>query len=266
MSSLRALLVGDIVGEPGRRIMMDKLSLLRQRRNVDFCIANAENTSGGSGITVENAKQLLACGVDVITMGDHVWKRKEIIPFMETEIRILRPYNMSPLASGSGVGIYELPGGVKIAVLSLLGRVFMKPIDDPFRAADEAVRKVSLHTRNIFVDIHAEATAEKIAVGWHLDGRTTCVFGTHTHVQTADEHIMPAGTAFICDVGMTGPYDSVLGRRKDRVLKANLTQMPYAFDVATGDVRLSGALVEFDPQSGHALAIERIHLREDQEP
>ncbi len=199
-------------------------------------------------------------------MGDHVWKRKEIIPFMETEIRLLRPHNMSPLASGSGVGLYDLPSGVKVAVISLLGRVFMKPMDDPFRAADEALGKVIPHTRNIFVDFHAEATAEKIAMGWHLDGRVTCVFGTHTHVQTADERVLPNRTAFICDIGMTGPYDSVLGRRKDRVLKATLSQMPHSFEVATGDVRLSGALVTFDPETGHAEAIERVHLREDQEP
>jgi hypothetical protein len=261
--SLRALLIGDIVGEPGRGILVARLKALRERLRVDFCVANAENASGGSGITVANARELLSCGVDVLTMGDHVWRRKEIIPFMEKEIRILRPYNMSPLASGSGMGIYELPGGTKIAVLSLLGRVFMKPADDPFRAADEALRKAMPHTRNIIVDFHAEATAEKIAMGWHLDGRVTCVFGTHTHVQTADERVLPNGTAFICDVGMTGPYDSVLGRRKDRVLKATLSQMPYSFDVATEDVRISGALLTFNAETGRAESIERVHIRED---
>jgi hypothetical protein len=264
--SLRALLLGDVVGSPGRAILSGKLASLRQKRQVDFCIANVENASGGSGLTPENGREILAAGVDVMTMGDHVWKRKEIIPFMEIEPRLLRPHNFSPLAAGTGVGVYTLPSGVKIAVLDLLGRVFMKPVDDPFRCADEALRHLAAQTPNIFVDFHAEATAEKIALGWHLDGRVTCVFGTHTHVQTADERLLPQGTAFLCDLGMTGPYDSVLGRRTDRVLKATLTQMPFPFDVAKGDVRISGALVNFDPDTGRALAIERLQLREDQEP
>ena len=263
--SLRALLIGDIVGQPGRRIIVEKVAALRKKLNVDFCVANAENTSGGSGITTENARELLGAGLDVLTMGDHVWRRKEIATFMETDSRVLRPYNYSPLASGTGVGIYVLPSGVKIAVLSLIGRVFMKPADCPFRAADEALKQVTPHTRNIIVDFHAEATAEKIAFGWHVAGRVTAVFGTHTHVQTADERVLPKGTAYITDVGMTGPYDSVLGRRTDRVLKATLTQMPFPFDVAKGDVRLSGALVAFDPDTGRAESIERVHLREDEE-
>jgi hypothetical protein len=264
--TMRALLVGDVVGGPGRDILVRKLAALRQKRQVDFCIANVENASGGSGLTIANAREILAAGVDVMTMGDHVWKRKEIVPFIEREPRLLRPLNLSPLASGAGVGIYTLPGGVQIAVLDLLGRVFMKPADDPFRAADEALRQVGVHTQNIFVDFHAEATAEKITLGCHLDGRVTCVFGTHTHVQTADERLLPKGTAFICDLGMTGPHDSILGRRTDRVLKATLTQMPFPFDVAKGDVRICGALVAFDPATGRASAIERLQLREDEEP
>jgi metallophosphoesterase (TIGR00282 family) len=264
--TMRALLLGDVVGSPGREILTRKLAALRQKRQVDFCIANVENASGGSGLTIANAREILAAGVDVMTMGDHVWKRKEIVPFIEREPRLLRPLNLSPLASGTGVGLYTLPGGVQIGVLNLLGRVFMKPVDDPFRAADEALRQVAAHTQNIFVDFHAEATAEKITLGWHLDGRVTCVFGTHTHVQTADERVLPKGTAFICDLGMTGPYDSILGRRTDRVLKATLTQMPFPFDVAKGDVRICGALVTFDPATGRAGAIERLQLREDEEP
>jgi len=264
--SLRALLIGDIVGHPGRNIIVKKLRALREKLHVDFCVANAENASGGTGITRQNAVEILDAGADVLTSGDHVWKRKEIISLMETDPRLLRPYNYSPLASGTGVGIYTLASGVKIAVLNLVGRVFMKLADCPFRAVDEALRQVSPHTCNILVDFHAEATAEKIAFGWHTDGRVTCVFGTHTHVQTADERVLPKGTAFICDVGMTGPYDSVLGRRTDRVLKATLTQMPFPFDVAKGDVRISGALVTFDPETGRAECIERIQLGEDQEP
>ena len=263
---MRALLIGDVVGNPGRDILIKKLAALRQKRGVDFVIANVENASGGSGLTIANAREILAAGVDVMTMGDHVWKRKEIVPFIEREPRLLRPLNLSPLASGTGVGLYTLPNGVQIAVVDLLGRVFMKPVDDPFRAIEDALRQVAAHTQNIFVDFHAEATAEKQTLGWHLNGRVTCVFGTHTHVQTADECVLPKGTAFICDVGMTGPYDSVLGRRTDRVLKATLTQMPFPFDVASGDVRISGALVTFDPATGRAEAIERLQLREDQEP
>ncbi len=262
--TLRALLIGDVVGRPGRDILARQVPALREERDVAFCVANAENTSGGSGLTIANARQVLASGVDVITMGDHVWKRKEIASFMETEPRILRPYNYSPLAAGTGIGVYTLPTGLKIGVLNLVGRVFMRPADCPFRAADEALRHLAAHTQNILVDFHAEATAEKIALGWHLDGRVTAVFGTHTHVQTADERVLPKGTAFICDVGMTGPHDSVLGRRKDRVIQATLTQMPVPFDVAKGDNRLSGALVTFDATTGRAEAIERIQTREDQ--
>jgi len=263
---LRALLIGDIVGEPGRAILTRRLRPWRETHRVDLCIANGENASGGSGITPDNARELFNAGVDVITTGDHVWKRKEAAALLQAEPRVLRPQNYSPLAAGAGVGLYTLPGDVKVAVINLLGRVFMKPADCPFRGVDDVLRQLAPLTPNVFVDIHAEATAEKIALGWHLDGRVTAVFGTHTHVQTADERVLPKGTAFICDLGMTGPYESVLGRRTDRVLQASLTQMYYGFDVAKGDVRFSGALVEFDPQNGRACAIERVHVREDSTP
>lgn len=262
--SLRTLFIGDVVGGPGRRIVKNRLPALRAERAVDFCIANAENASGGSGIVRKNARELLKAGVDVITMGDHVWKQKELASFIESEPRILRPQNYSPLANGTGMGVYTLPSGAVIAVLNLVGRVFMKPADCPFRAADEALRELVTETPNIFVDIHAEATAEKIALGWHLDGRVTAVLGTHTHVQTADERLLHKGTAFLCDAGMTGPFESVLGRRIDRVLKATLTQMPFPFDVARKDVRLCAALVTFDEDTGRATAIERLVLREEE--
>jgi len=264
--SLRALLIGDVVGNPGRRIIKNKLPDYRRAARVDFCIANAENASGGSGLTKKNARELLNAGVDVITMGDHIWRQKELAAFIETEPRIIRPYNYSPLAAGTGIGLYSLPSGVRIAVINLVGRVFMKSADCPFRAADEALKHLAGRTPNIFVDMHAEATAEKIALGWHLDGRVTAVLGTHTHVQTADERLLNNGTAFICDVGMTGPYESVLGRRVDRVLKAALTQMPFPFDVAKKDVRLCGALITFDESTGRATAIERVLLRQDEHP
>jgi len=262
--SLRTLFIGDIVGGPGRKIIAQQLAALRQARDIDFCIANGENVSGGSGITRRNARDLFKSGIDVITLGDHVWKRKEIIPMIETEPRLLRPYNYSPLSAGAGMGVYTLPSGHSIAVLNLVGRVFMRGGDCPFRAADEALKHLASHTANIFVDIHAEATAEKIGLGWHLDGRVTAVLGTHTHVQTADERLLNHGTAFICDVGMTGPHESVLGRRIDRVLKAAITQMPHTFDVAREDVRLCGALVTFDESTGRAEAIERVVVREDE--
>lgn len=262
---LRALLIGDIVGEPGRNILTRKLRAYREKRDIALCVANGENASGGSGITPDTTRDILNAGVDVITTGDHIWKRKEAVALLQSEPRVLRPLNYSPLAAGAGVGIYTLPGDVKVAVINLLGRVFMKPADCPFRGVDDALRQIATQTPNIFVDVHAEATAEKVSLGWHLDGRATAVFGTHTHVQTADERVLPKGTAFICDVGMTGPYESVLGRRVDRVLQASLTQMYYGFDVAKGDVRISGALVEFDSDSGRASAIERVQIREDQE-
>ena len=262
--SLRALFIGDVVGKPGRRILQEKLPRLREARDINFCVANGENASGGSGITKSNARELFDAGVDVITLGDHVWKRKEVVQLMETEPRILRPYNYSPLSAGTGMGIYTLPSGHKVAVLNLVGRVFMKVADCPFRGADEALHHLAIHTPNIIVDMHAEATAEKIALGWHLDGRVTAVLGTHTHVQTADERLLHKGTAFICDVGMTGPYESVLGRRIDRVLRATITQMPFPFDVSKHDVRLCGAVVAFDEQSGRAESIERVVVREDE--
>jgi 2',3'-cyclic-nucleotide 2'-phosphodiesterase len=262
LMSMRALLIGDIVGAPGREIMLKKLPALREKMGIDFCIANGENTSGGSGITKGNTRSLLKAGVDVVTLGDHCWKRKEIIPFIEEEPRLLRPYNYSPYSAGNGIGVYTLPGGCKIAVILLVGRVFMRGGDCPFRMANQAIELVAGQTSNIFVEIHAEATAEKVAIGWHMDGRATAVFGTHTHVQTADERLLNHETAFICDLGMTGPHESVLGRRVDRVIKANLTQMPYPFDVAKDDVRISGACVTFDETTGRASAIERVVVHE----
>lgn len=264
--SLRTLFIGDIVGGPGRRIIRNMLPALRAEHAIDFCIANAENASGGSGLTQKNARELFKASIDVITLGDHVWKQKELATFIESEPRILRPQNHSPLSLGTGMGVYTLPSGARIGVLNLIGRVFIRPADCPFRAADDALKELREETPNIFVDIHAEATAEKIALGWHLDGRATAVIGTHTHVQTADERLLHQGTAFLCDAGMTGPHESVLGRRIDRVLKATITQMPCPFDVAKNDVRLCGAIVTFDETSGRATAIERIVLKEDQTP
>jgi metallophosphoesterase (TIGR00282 family) len=262
---LNLLFIGDVVGQPGRRIIAERLPALRQALAVDFCAANAENAAGGSGLTLETAMELLAAGVDVLTNGDHVWQQKEIIPLMVKDERLLRPANISPLAAGRGWGVYAA-GGAKVGVLNLQGRTFMKPVDCPFRTADAALPQILSQTPIVLVDFHAEATAEKVALGWHLAGRVSAVLGTHTHVQTADEEILSGGTAYITDVGMTGPYDSVIGRRKDRVIEALLTSMPKAFDVAKGDARLCGALVTVDAATGRASAIRRLQVRETDPP
>lgn len=257
---MNILFIGDIVGKPGRHALRDVLPALFEREQVDFCVANAENAAGGSGITVEVAQELLALGIDVLTSGDHIWRKREVVPFIRSEPRLLRPANLSPEAAGQGYGLYEARNGVKVGVVCLLGRTFMKPADCPFRAARRIVGDLLAQTPVVLVDFHAEATSEKVAMGWFLDGQASAVFGTHTHVQTADERLLPNGTAYITDVGMTGPYESVIGRRVDRVLQALLTQMPHPFDVAKGDPRVSGALVAVEPQTGRATAIRRVNV------
>lgn len=254
---LKILALGDIVGRPGREIIEKKLPQLIKEEAIDFVVANGENSAGGSGITLEVAEKLFSAGLDVITTGDHIWKKKEIIPVLEREPRILRPANYSPLAKGRGWVVVEDHGGHLIGVINLMGRVFMQPVDCPFRTVDQILKEVSKKTCIILLDMHAEATSEKIAMGWYLDGRVTAVVGTHTHVQTADERVLPGGTAYITDLGMTGPYRSILGRDIDRVLKAIVTQMPTRFDVAEKDVRMSGAIITADPSTGKAEDIKR---------
>ncbi|MHC4711861.1 MAG: TIGR00282 family metallophosphoesterase [Planctomycetota bacterium] len=258
----RILFIGDIVGSPGRRAVEAVLPQLLERHSVDFVIANAENAAGGSGLTPEIADDLFAGGIDCLTMGDHVWRRKEIVPRLETDNRILRPANFSEKASGKGYALLEAGNGKQVAVINLLGRIFVNMKgNDPFEAAEKLVTEMALETPLILVDMHAEATSEKIAMGWFLDGRVTAVIGTHTHVQTADEQVLPGGTAYITDTGMTGPYDSVLGRAKEKVVAALTTNMPRHFDVAEGDVRLAGVLITADAESGRAVGIERIMER-----
>jgi metallophosphoesterase (TIGR00282 family) len=259
----KTLILGDIVGRPGREVIEKHLPALIQKGGIDFAVANGENASGGSGITPEVAKKLFASGLDAITTGDHVWKKKEVLQLLETEPRILRPANYSPMALGKGWTVVESRGGIPVGVINLLGRIFMQPIDCPFRAVDEVLKEVSGRAKVIFVDMHAEATSEKIAMGWYLDGRVSAVVGTHTHVQTADERVLPGGTAYITDLGMTGPYKSVLGRDIDRVLKAIITQMPTRFYVAEKDVRMSGAVITVDSSTGKAQEIKRLVLHED---
>ena len=258
---MRIFFIGDVVGKPGRQAVARLLPKYRAGTSLDFVVANAENAAGGSGLTPTLAQELFTAGVDCLTMGDHVFRRREILPLLETDERVLRPANYSTRASGKGVTIIPATGGVPVGVVNLQGRTFMRPIDCPFHAVEKALATLAGSARVILVDFHAEATSEKIAMGRLLDGRVTAVLGTHTHVVTADEVVLPGGTAYITDVGMTGPHDSVLGRRADRVLEALLTQMPTRFEVASGDVRLNGVLVEADPETGRAQSIERVTLR-----
>ncbi len=259
---LRILCLGDIVGRPGRQIVHQKLPALVRERAVDLVVANAENIAGGSGITTNLFHKIRAYGIDVVTLGDHIYKKADIIPTLQISERIVRPANLSSNAAGRPFTVVTTNTGVSVAVFSLLGRIFMNlPADDPFAAADWVLEQVPDHVRICVCDLHAEASSEKIALGHWLDGRCSFIVGTHTHVPTADAKILPGGSAFISDLGMCGPYDSVLGRRKDRVVKYMSTNMPQPFDVATGDVRLCGALAEIDPDTGRALSIERIEVQ-----
>ena len=256
----RILAIGDIVGAPGRDAVRHLLGALRSERRVDLVIANAENAAGGDGLTPPIARSLFAAGVDVITTGDHVWRHREIVPYLEQEQRVLRPANYAPGAAGSGMAVAETAGGVRVAVVNLIGRIFMPPADSPFVAVERLLEQLDRHVRLIIVDFHAEATAEKIAMGWALDGRVTAVLGTHTHVQTADECVRPGGTGYITDLGMTGPHRSVIGRRIEPVLYHLTRQMREPFGVASEDVRLCGALVTADTVSGRTVSIERINV------
>jgi metallophosphoesterase (TIGR00282 family) len=260
--SVRLLLIGDIVGKPGRQIVCRALAGLVQSRGIDLVVANAENSAGGSGLTPANYHELIAAGVDCITLGDHIYRRREIVPILESQPNIVKPANFPGNAPGREFAVVTSRSGVTVAVISLLGRVFMRPVDCPWAAADRVLAALPPGIKVILVDFHAEATSDKQLMGRYLDGRCSAVLGTHTHVPTADETILPGGTAFQCDVGMTGPFDSVLGRRVDRVLESTLTFNPTHFEVATGDVRLLASLVDIDPETGRATAIERISVNQ----
>jgi metallophosphoesterase (TIGR00282 family) len=259
---LRVLCLGDIVGRPGRQVVHQKLPQLVRERQVDLVIANAENIAGGSGITQNLFNKIRSYGVDVVTLGDHIYKKQDIVTTLQSSERVVRPANLASQAAGRTFTCITTNSGVNVCVFSLLGRIYMNlPADDPFAAADKVLDQMPANVRVAVCDFHAEASSEKVAMGHWLDGRASVIFGTHTHVPTADAKILPGGSAFITDVGMCGPYDSVLGRRKDRVLKYMTTNMPVPFDVATGDVRLSGLLTEIDPETGRALATERVEVR-----
>ncbi len=257
---MKILFIGDIVGRPGRRAVHDLLPGIVEREELDFVIANAENIAGGSGITQNLFGKLLSYGVDFITTGDHVWRKVEIAETMRTDTRIVRPANYHDDAPGSGMSVVEARNGVKVAVIQIIGRVFMQPAECPFAAAAKMIEKARAETPLIVVDFHAEATSEKIAMGWFLDGKVSAILGTHTHIPTADERILPNGTAYITDVGMTGPYHSVIGRKVEPVLKRFITGMPHPFDVAEDDVRLCGAIVDLDETTGRAESIRRVCL------
>ena len=259
---MRILFLGDIVGQPGVTFVKRALPALVAHEQIDLVIANAENASSGAGMTPGVYRQLRQAGVDLVTMGDHIYKRQEIVPVLEKDQRICKPANFPEDAPGQMFALAPARDGTPVAALCLLGRTFMRPVDCPFRAVDRILNTLDGQARCIIVDIHAEATADKYLMAHHLKGRVSAVLGTHTHVPTADEQIFPPGTAFISDVGMTGPYDSILGRRIDRVLSTAVTFVPSAFDVASGDPRLAGAIVEVDSASGKALAIRRIMLDE----
>jgi metallophosphoesterase (TIGR00282 family) len=255
---MRILFIGDIVGQPGVTMLKAALPALISREAVDFVIANAENASGGSGLTPSAYRQILAAGVNVVTLGDHIYKKQEIIPTLQQDDRICKPANFPAEAPGRELLLATARDGTPVAVFCLLGRTFMRPVDCPFQAADRVLQQIGGRASCVVVDMHAEATADKYLMGHHLKGRVSAVLGTHTHVPTADEQILPGGTAFISDVGMTGPYDSILGRRIDRVLPTTITFVPSSYEVATDDPRLAGALVDVNSATGRANAIRRV--------
>jgi metallophosphoesterase (TIGR00282 family) len=258
---MRFLFVGDIVGSPGVAIVKTAVPILRQRERLDFVVANAENASGGSGVSPAVYRQLRAAGVDAVTLGDHVYKKFDIVAVLtDPSEPACKPANFPVVAPGKDHIRFTVKG-VSVAVISLLGRTYMRPVDCPFAAADRVLTELAKAAKVIIVDVHAEATADKYLLAHYLAGRVTAVLGTHTHVPTADEQVLPGGTAFICDVGMTGPYASVLGRRLDRLLKTAVSFVPTAFDVAIDDVRLGGVIVDVDAESGQSTAIRRVMMR-----
>jgi 2',3'-cyclic-nucleotide 2'-phosphodiesterase len=260
---VRILFIGDIVGRPGRELVKRGLAAIVEHETIDFVIANAENAAAGFGVTREIGDHLLEWGVDVMTSGNHIWDKKEALDYIGTEPRLLRPANYPAGVPGNGSYLARTRGGETIGVINVMGRVFMLNIDDPFAVVVREIEAMRQRTRTIFVDFHAEATSEKIAMGWHLDGRVSAVIGTHTHVQTADERILPKGTAYLTDVGMTGPHDSIIGVEIEPSLGRFLNALPAKFETATANPRLHAVIVETDAQTGRATEIERLSLGVD---
>ncbi|MBI4906451.1 MAG: TIGR00282 family metallophosphoesterase [Acidobacteria bacterium] len=263
---MRILFIGDIFASTGRRLVAEHLPFLRESESVDLTIANAENSAGGFGITPQIAEDLFDLGIHVLTSGNHIWDKREIYDYLSRKPRLLRPANYSPELPGSGMAVVEARNGVQCAVLNLQGRTYMPATDCPFRKADELLASLDPAVKVRFVDFHAEITSEKMAMGWHLDGRVSAMVGTHTHVPTADSRILPRGTAFQTDAGMTGPYDSVIGVEKDVVVRKFLTTLPVRFEAAKGDPQLHGVIVDVEEATGRALAIKRVAIRADGNP
>ncbi len=264
---MKVLFLGDVFGKPGRTAVKRLVPRLISRLGIDLVVANAENVANGAGVNVEGAEELLAAEVNLLTSGNHIWSKREIVPYLDAPgSKLLRPANYPEGAPGRGHAVVETPDGRKLGVLNVEGRVFMKDLDDPFRVAQRLVAELKAQgCRAILVDMHCDATSEKNAMGWFLDGKVSAVLGTHTHVQTADARVLPGGTAFITDVGMCGPWDSVIGVKKELVLERFLTQRPVSFEPARRDVYLQGAIVDIDESNGRARSIERVQERDEEQ-
>jgi len=257
---LRVLFIGDIFGKPGRRALRERLQALVQQQRIDFCVANVENAAGGFGLTPQIADELLATDIDVLTSGNHIWDKRAILPYLAQQPRLLRPHNYPAAAPGTGLFIGDSRCGVRVAVINLQGRVYLPATDCPFSVGLATVEKARKQANVVLVDFHAEATSEKQAFAWYIDGRVGAVVGTHTHVQTADERILPRGTAYISDLGMTGPHDSVIGSIPDIALERFLKQLPARLEPASGNLRVCGAVIEIDESTGLAESIARINI------
>jgi len=257
-AAVKLLFIADIVGQPGRRAVKELVPRLRLHHGVHVVVANGENAAGGSGITLKTAEEIFSAGVDIITSGDHLWDQKEVMDLLENEPRFIRPLNYPAGTPGQGSTVFEGKNGASIGIINLQGRTFLPALENPFHVAIAEVERVRKSTRLVFIDFHAEATSEKVALARMLDGRVSAVIGTHTHVQTADEQIFPGGTAFLCDAGFTGPHESVIGREIEPIIQRFLTNMPQRFEVAKGRVLLQGALVDIDEVTGRARSLQRV--------
>lgn len=257
-TTVKIIFISDIIGKPGRLALRGLLPDLVYEYGPDLVVANGENAAGGFGITAEIYEELKDLDIDIITSGNHIWDRKDLIPYLESRSDLLRPGNYPPSLSGRGSTIFTCPSGIKVGILNLVGRVFMNNTDCPFRVGRELVEELREETDIILMDIHAETTSEKTAIGWHFDGLVSAVIGTHTHVQTSDERILPQGTAYITDAGMTGPMDSIIGMRREKVMERFLTAVPVRLNVAKGDVELQGVYLVIDAETGRAIEIKRL--------
>ena len=259
---MKVIVIGDIVGKPGRKALSASLKRLKEQHEAEFVVANAENAAEGAGVVPRVGDEILGAGVDVMTSGNHIYDKKDVIKYIENEPRLLRPANYASDTPGRGVWLGSTQSGTPVAVINVQGRVFMPPTDCPFKTADRLIAEIGNRASVIIVDHHAEATSEKQAMGRYLDGRVSVVVGTHTHVQTADEQVLPGGTAYITDLGMTGPYDSIIGVESQLVISRFLRGMPTRFETATGDARLCGVVVDVDERTGKAVSIERLQIKE----